>query len=276
MTLPTLFISHGSPTFALEPGLLGSQLGALGRSLPRPRAVLVVSPHWMTRELEVLAADPLDTIHDFGGFPRALYALRYPAPAAPEVAAEVLAVLSRHGVKASANLTRGRDHGAWVPMMHLYPDADVPLIQLSQPSAPSPLALLELGQALAPLRERGVLIVASGSLTHNLHDLRREQAPDTGVEAYARHFAQWVWDQIEQGNLGALLDYRAQAPHATRAHPTDEHFLPLFVAIGAAGSDWSTARRITGGVTYGVLSMDSFSFGPAADVGAPASTAALA
>lgn len=276
MTLPTLFISHGSPTFALEPGLLGPQLGALGRSLPRPRAVMVVSPHWMTHGIEVLAADRLDTIHDFGGFPRALYALQYPAPAAPEIATEVVAVLSRHGVKASANLTRGRDHGAWVPLMHLYPAADVPLIQLSQPSTPSPLALLELGQALAPLRERGVLIVASGSLTHNLHDLRREQAPDTGVEAYSRQFAQWVWAQIEQGDLGALLDYRAQAPHALRAHPTDEHFLPLFVAIGAAGNDWSTARRIAGGVTYGVLSMDSYSFGATSEVAATASTPAMA
>lgn len=266
--LPTLFISHGSPTFALAPGLLGPQLGALGRSLPRPRAVLVVSPHWMTRGIEVLAAAELDTIHDFGGFPRALYALQYPAPAAPQVAAEVIAALDRHGFKASANLARGRDHGAWVPLMHLYPGADVPVIQLSQPAAPSPLALLELGQALQPLRERGVLIVASGSLTHNLHDLRREQAPDTNVEAYARGFADWVWMQISQGNLGALLDYRTQAPDAVRAHPTDEHFLPLFLAIGAAGKDWATAGRIAGGVTYGVLSMDSYTFGAGVAAGA--------
>lgn len=258
MTLPTLFISHGSPMFALQPGVLGPRLEALGRSLPQPRAVVVVSPHWMTRGIEVLAGAELETIHDFGGFPRALYALQYPAPAAPDIAAEVIATLARHGIEASANPSRGRDHGAWVPLRHLYPAAEVPLIQVSQPASPSPLALLELGQALEPLRERGVLIVASGSLTHNLHDLRPEQSP---ADTYAGSFAAWVWAQIEQGNLGALLDYRAQAPHAVRAHPTDEHFLPLFVAIGAAGKDWPSARRIAGGVTHGVLSMDSFVFG---------------
>lgn len=258
MPLPTLFISHGAPTFALQPGVLGPRLEALGRSLPQPRAVVVVSPHWMTRGIEVLAGADLATLHDFGGFPRALYDLQYPAPAAPDIAAEVIATLARHGLEASANLSRGRDHGAWVPLHHLYPAADVPLIQVSQPATPSPLALLELGQALEPLRERGVLIVASGSLTHNLHDLRPEHSP---ADAYADTFAAWVWMQIEQGNLGALLDYRNQAPHAVRAHPSDEHFLPLFVAIGAAGKDWTATRRIAGGITHGVLSMDSFVFG---------------
>jgi 4,5-DOPA dioxygenase extradiol len=256
MTLPSLFISHGSPMFAVEPGRLGPSLTALGQALTRPRAVVIVSPHWMRPSLEVSAGITGETIHDFGGFPRALYALDYPAPAATDVAETVVAALTRHGLKARRNDTHGRDHGAWVPMLHLYPDADIPLIQVSQPSAPSPLALLELGQALAPLRESEVLLIGSGSLTHNLRDYFH----DTGTEPYAAEFANWVWARLQAGDLDALLNYRSQAPNALRAHPTDEHFLPLFFAIGAAGCDWSHTRRIDGGVLTGELSMDSFVF----------------
>lgn len=256
MSLPSLFISHGSPMFAVEPGRLGPALTALGKTLPRPRAVLVVSPHWMSPTLEVSAGTTGETIHDFGGFPRALYSLDYPAPGAADVAGMVVAALTHQGLKARRNDDRGRDHGAWVPMMHLYPDADIPLIQVSQPSAPSPLALLELGQALAPLREAGVLMIGSGSLTHNL----REFFANTPTEPYATEFADWVWAQLHTGDLDALLNYRSRAPHALHAHPTDEHFLPLFFAIGAAGCDWSQARRIDGGVLAGELSMDSFVF----------------
>ncbi|MBR0566391.1 dioxygenase [Azoarcus sp. L1K30] len=266
MSLPTLFISHGSPMFALEPGVLGPRLGALGRALPRPRAVVVMSPHWMTRGLRVLNGVELETIHDFGGFPRELYALRYPAPAAPEVAAEIITVLAHRGIEATADPIRGRDHGAWVPLMHLYPDADIPVIQLSQPAVPAPLALLELGQALHTLRERNILFIASGSLTHNLHDFRAEPDADRSVENYASTFAEWVWGRIHDGALGDLLDYRTRAPFAARAHPTDEHLLPLFAAIGAAGPDWVHSRRIQGGLTHGVLSMDAFMFGLAQDM----------
>ncbi|ATE61125.1 DODA-type extradiol aromatic ring-opening family dioxygenase [Thauera sinica] len=257
MKLPTLFLSHGSPMFAVEPGLLGPLLGRLGHALPRPRAVLVLSPHWMGRRLEVTGAAAPDTVHDFGGFPRMLYELRYPAPGAPEVAAEVVAQLAHHRLQATVNPHNGLDHGAWVPLRYLYPGADVPVVQITQPSSPSPLALLELGQALAPLRERGILIVASGSMTHNLYEFRSAG----GGDPYAQAFADWVWQRIGDGDLGALLDYRSQAPSAVRAHPTDEHFLPLYFAIGAAGEDWRSATRLEGGITYGVLSMDSFVFG---------------
>ena len=249
MKLPALFVSHGAPTFALAPGQLGPRLKALGQALPRPRAVLVVSPHWMTRGLEVTASPAPETIHDFGGFARELYSLRYPAPGAPEVAAEIVEHLARHGLHAVANPRRGLDHGAWVPLMHLYPQADVPVLQLSQPPVPSPLVLLQLGEALSGLREQGVLVVGSGSLTHNLYDIGL--GPAAGD--YARAFADWVWARIAEGDLGALLDYRA--------HPSDEHLLPLFVALGAAGADWRAARRLEGGIDCHVLSMDSFAFG---------------
>lgn len=270
MTLPSLFISHGSPMFAIEPGVLGPKLGALGQDLPTPRAVLVMSPHWMTRGLAVGSARMPDTIHDFGGFPRALYQLDYPAPGAPDLAAEVMALLNQANIGVVDDDTRGRDHGAWVPMMHLYPNARIPVIQLSQPSTPSALALLELGRAVAPLRERGVLIVGSGSLTHNLYDIGI--GPAGG--AYARAFAEWVADTLAAGDLAALLDYRSACPDARRAHPTDEHFLPLFFAMGAAGEDWTRVQRIEGGITNDVLSMDSFVFGdPHAQAATRAETA---
>lgn len=265
MTLPTLFISHGSPMFSVEPGRVGPLLGELGRSLPRPRAVLMMSPHWMTRGLEVQATPQPDTVHDFGGFPRQLYALRYPAAGAPDVAEEVVAELARHGLAVQRNTTNGRDHGAWVPLLHLYPAADIPVLQLSQPAIPAPQALFELGRALAPLRMCGILIIGSGSMTHNLYEFRQAEHP----EPYAQAFADWMWERVEAGDLDALLDYRRQAPAAVRAHPTDEHLLPFYFALGAAGDDWAHATRLPGGVTDNVLNMDSIVFGARLALGEP-------
>lgn len=264
MTLPSLFISHGSPMFALDPGELGPKLTALGRRLPRPRAVLVMSPHSLARTLTLTSGEHLDTIHDFGGFPPALYQVRYDAPGAPEVAAEVAEQLRQFGLAVQEDTAAGRDHGGWVPMMHLYPKADVPVIQLTQPASPSPLVHLELGRALSSLRDKGVLIVGSGSLTHNLYDMG--VGPSGG--AYARNFAEWVGRTLAAGDLESLLNYRTISPDARRAHPTDEHFLPLFFAVGAAGNDWTRVQRIAGGITNDVLSMDSFVFGEVDKVGA--------
>lgn len=257
MTLPSLFISHGSPMFALDAGTLGPKLTAFGRRLPRPRAVLVMSPHSMARTLTITSAPEPETVHDFGGFPSALYRVQYPAPGAPEVAQEVAAHLRQLGVAVQLDPDAGRDHGGWVPMLHLFPEADVPVIQITQPASPSPLTHLELGRALGPLRERGILIVGSGSLTHNLYDLGAGPA----ASAYAKSFAAWVYRTLADADLESLLDYRTQSADARRAHPTDEHFLPLFFALGAAGADWTHVQRIEGGITDDVLSMDSFVFG---------------
>lgn len=257
MTFPSLFVSHGSPMFALDPGVLGPKLTAYGRRLKRPRAVLVMSPHSMARTLTITSSQVLETVHDFGGFPHALYRVRYDAPGAPDVAAEVAAHLRGLGLAVQEDPRAGRDHGGWVPMIHLFPEADVPVIQITQPASPSPLAHLELGRALSPLRERGILIVGSGSLTHNLYDMGA--GPAAGD--YAQSFAGWVFRTLADGDLEALLNYRTQCPDARRAHPTDEHFLPLFFAIGAAGADWTHVQRIAGGITNDVLSMDSFVFG---------------
>ncbi|HEY1230567.1 MAG TPA: class III extradiol ring-cleavage dioxygenase, partial [Ramlibacter sp.] len=164
-TLPSLFISHGAPTFAIEPGIAGAQLRALGRALGKPRAIVVVSPHWMTPRVEITATPRPDTVRDFGGFPRALYAMRYPAPGSPDVAARARQLLQAHGIDAALEPHRGLDHGAWVPLLHLYPDADVPVVQVSMPFDTDEAKAFELGRALAPLAGEGVLVVGSGSLT---------------------------------------------------------------------------------------------------------------
>ena len=171
-----------------------------------------------------------------------------------------MARLKAQGIEARNNPLRGLDHGAWVPLRYLYPDADVPVLQLSLPRSSDPRLLLALGRALAPLRREGILVVGSGSLTHNLYEFRGERAD---VEPYVQAFAGWFRDQVAAGDLDALLDWQRHAPGALRAHPTDEHLVPLFVALGAAGDDWTRNRCLDGGVAYGMLSMDAFLFGRA-------------
>ncbi|RYF16512.1 MAG: dioxygenase [Comamonadaceae bacterium] len=264
-TAPVLFVSHGAPTFALEPGRLGPALTATGEQLPRPRAVLVVSPHWMTRELRVATGAAPDTVHDFGGFDRALYRIQYPAPGHPGLAARAIDVLRAAGWPAVADEQQGLDHGAWVPIRFLYPDADVPVFQVSLPAGITPQQAYALGQALQPLREEGVLVVGSGSLTHNLYEFR---SYGDGEEAtYAREFAAWVRQAVEARDDARLQRTLEIAPHAQRAHPTDEHFLPLLVAAGAAAGE-KEVHTLEGGITYGMLSMDSYLFGARADAAA--------
>jgi 4,5-DOPA dioxygenase extradiol len=257
-TLPTLFVSHGAPTWAIEPGVIAPRLAALAGGLPKPRAILVVSPHWTSRELRVMTSPAPETVHDFSGFPRALYQLQYPAPGAPELAQSVMALLAAQGYAVKADADVGFDHGTWVPLLYMYPKADVPVIQLSMRAGDGPKDCFRIGQALAPLCEQGVLIIGSGSLTHNLYEFRQGQDQP---ETYVKAFAFWVREALERGDVDALLDYRRRAPHAERAHPTEEHLLPLFFAMGAAGSDAVGARCIEGGITHGVLAMDAFVLG---------------
>jgi len=263
--LPSLFISHGAPTFALEPGLAGPRLTALGRQLPRPQAVLVVSPHWMTPTPRVGTAREPETIHDFGGFDPALYRLQYPVRGHEALAKRTIEHLTRASWPAQADARRGLDHGAWVPLMHLYPDADVPTFQVSLPARLDAQGAWAFGQALAPLADEGVLIVGSGSLTHNLYEFRGAHGPD---EPYVQAFSAWVREAVEQGDRTRLLRALDDAPDARRAHPTTEHFWPLLVAAGAAdaGDGPQPAAVIEGGIAYGMLAMDSYAFGLA---GAP-------
>lgn len=253
---PVFFISHGAPTFAIEPGLLGPRLRELGKQLSGINAVLVVSPHWQTSELTVMTTTQPETVHDFGGFPSALYALRYPTSGHPEYALEAARLLSEAGHHTTLDERRGLDHGAWVPLMHLLPNADVPVFQVSMPRSLTTAQALRLGQVLAPLRAKGVMIMASGSMTHNLYEIR---PPTAQAEPYAQEFAAWVNAAVLANGETALVNYRELAPHAARAHPTEEHFLPLLAALGARGHE--AVQTIDGGITHGVLSMASYVWG---------------
>lgn len=254
-TAPVLFISHGAPTFALEPGELGQQLGTLGQSLSGIRAFVVVSPHWQTRDLRVSAHPAPQTIHDFYGFAPALYELQYPAAGAPEAAQEVVTALIAAGMPAIVDREQGMDHGVWVPLMHLRPQADIPVICVSLPIDATPESAYRMGKALAPLRQRGMLVIGSGSLTHNLMEFRG--GLNTNASGYVTEFVQWMRDAVASRTLAPLLDYRNSAPHAVIAHPTDEHLLPLQVAFGASDQE-DHLDVITTEVRYGMLSMESY------------------
>ncbi|MDL5367684.1 class III extradiol ring-cleavage dioxygenase [Xanthomonas sp. NCPPB 2654] len=256
--LPSLYISHGSPMTALHPGLVGARLAELAATLPRPRAIVVASAHWLGRRPLVGGAAQPQTIHDFGGFPRELHEMQYPAPGAPALAREVAERLDRAGLQPHLDDRRGLDHGVWVPLSLLYPLADIPVVPLSIQPELGPAHQLALGRALAPLREDGVLLVGSGSITHNLHDFGRYA--DGKDAPYVRPFIGWVEQALAREDLPALLDYRRQAPFAERAHPTDEHWLPIYFAMGAAGEGGLGAQRIDAGIDAGMIAMDLYRF----------------
>lgn len=257
-TQPSLFISHGSPMTALQPGATGERLAELAAALPRPSAIVVASAHWLARSPHVGGAAQPATMHDFGGFPAPLYQLRYPAPGQPEIAAEAARLLTDAGLTATVDSTRALDHGVWVPLRLLVPQADIPVVPLSIQPGLGPAHQLAVGRALAPLREQGVLVIGSGSITHNLHDLGAGYSAEREAP-YVRPFIQWIEQRLAAGDIDALLDYRRQAPFAERAHPTDEHLLPLFVALGAAG-DGARAQRLDAGIDLGILAMDIYRF----------------
>jgi 4,5-DOPA dioxygenase extradiol len=251
---PAVFVSHGAPTFALEPGVLGPALTNLGARLDLA-AALVVSAHWQTAGVTVMRTVAPETLHDFRGFPPELYRLQYPSPGAPGFAHDAAQLLEAAGIKVSFDDMRGIDHGVWVPLRYLLPRAQTPVFQVSLPFALDAAGAMRLGQVLAPLRRQGVMIMGSGSLTHNLSEVRA----GSGAATYALEFTAWVREAVQRRDVGALEDYRHLAPHAQRAHPTDEHFLPLLVAVGAADAS-DSVTVIEGGMTYDVLSMESYAF----------------
>ncbi len=270
---PTVFLSHGSPMHAVESGRAGEVWSELGRTLPRPSAVLIASAHWETELPMVSTARQPETIHDFGEFPAELYKIRYPARGAPDIAARAVELLHAAGLPATGNGCRGLDHGAWVPLLRLYPEADVPIAQVSiQPSLDAEHHL-RLGAALAPLAREGVLVIGSGHTTHNLREwmAARRNPParpalDGVAEPYVTEFREWVADALARDDRASLVRWRDIAPHAIRAHPTPEHFMPLFVALGAA-HDGATAKaprvqRLDAGVEQGMLAMDAYVFWP--------------
>jgi 4,5-DOPA dioxygenase extradiol len=255
--LPTIFVSHGAPTLPLTDAPARGFLAGYGEQLGRPSAIIVVSAHWETAAPTLDIARAPETIHDFYGFPRALYEMRYAAPGDPALAGRAAALLATAGMPAQLE-PRGLDHGAWVPLMLMYPKADIPVVQLALQSHLGAAHQLRVGAALQPLREEGVLVMGSGSATHNLAEFRGA-AIDTPPSDWVRSFADWVADAVKDGRTDDLVDYRRRAPNAVRNHPTEEHFLPIFTAIGAAGSG-AKGRRVHQSSTYGVLAMDMYAW----------------
>ncbi|HEY4987136.1 MAG TPA: class III extradiol ring-cleavage dioxygenase [Bradyrhizobium sp.] len=263
MILPSLFLSHGAPTLPLTDTPARAFLSELGGQLPRPKAIVVISAHWETSVPTISAVDRNETIHDFFGFPKALYQLRYPAPGSPTVAARVAELLGASGLETRIDRSRGLDHGAWVPLLLMYPQADIPVLQVSLQPHLGPKHHLALGRALAPLRQEGVLIIGSGSMTHDLSEFRGH-GPNDLAPKWVNDFADWFQGALMAGHTDELLDYRRQAPFAAKNHPSEEHLLPLYAALGAAGDD-ARAERLHASATYGVLRMDVYAFGAADD-----------
>ena len=254
--LPSLFISHGSPMLALEPGASGPALKRLATELPRPKAIVLVSAHWESTDLRVASNPAPETWHDFGGFPPALFAVQYPAPGEPALAARIVQLLADHGLPARLDAKRPFDHGAWVPLSLMYPAADIPVVQISLPSQLGPMAQTEVGRALAALRSEDILIIGSGSITHNLRELDWHAGPES-VEPWAKAFRDWMIETLASDDETMLHDYRKLAPFAAKNHPSDEHLLPLYFARGAGGP-FSIAHQ---GWTLGALGMDIYRFG---------------
>lgn len=257
---PTLFLSHGAPTLPIDPSLPSGGFATLAQHLPRPKSVLMLSAHWNTLKPTVSTAEQPETIHDFYGFPRALYEIQYPAPGAPQTAQRAAALLRAQGVPVDEE-AYGLDHGAWVPMLLMFPDADVPVAQLSiQPRADA-AHHFAIGRALRELRDEGVMVIGSGQITHNLRAADFSARPEDADPRVAE-FTDWFEARLAARDIDALLDYRRQAPHAVLMHPTDEHLLPVFAALGAADDDYALGVQSLG--TYQrALAMTNYVFGSA-------------
>jgi 4,5-DOPA dioxygenase extradiol len=256
---PALFVSHGSPMMALTDSPARDFLRGLGRELGEPTAILVASAHWETRIPAFNSVERNATIHDFYGFPPELFAIRYEPPGSPALAKKAAALLAEAGMPSGIDSERGLDHGAWVPLTLMYPEARIPVVQVGIQSHLGPAHHLRLGRALAPVRADNVLIIGSGSFTHNLRLLRRD-AVDAPQPPDVVAFADWFDAAITEGRIDDLLEYRTRAPYAERQHPTDEHLLPLYVALGAGG-EAAKAQRLHTSAMYSGLRMDTYAFG---------------
>lgn len=248
----SLFISHGAPTLPISKLPARKFLEQLGGELERPQAIVIVSPHWMTKERAVKSPPRFSTWHDFYGFPEELNAIEYDAPGDLALRERVRELLGGAGVAAAPSDDLRLDHGVWVPLMLMFPEVDVPVVQVSATSD-TPRDYYALGKALAPLAADGVLLVGSGGFVHNLREIEFDSRD---VPGWARQFADWAHSRVAEGDWEALFEYRRQAPDAARAHPTDDHWLPLYFAGGAGGA----ARRLHDSYSHGSLSMACYGF----------------
>jgi 4,5-DOPA dioxygenase extradiol len=259
-----LFISHGAPNLGLHPSRTRAFLEAVGASIETPRAILMVSAHFETDRPTVVTDPSPAMIYDFGGFEPELYRQVYAAPGAPDLAERVADLLTLADMAPDRLAKRGYDHGAWVPLRLMWPAANVPVAQLSIQPRRDAAHHYRIGHALAPLVDEGVLIIASGSMTHNLRAVfgpRGLTPRDAPAVDWAEAFAEWVADRSAAGDVEALIAFERTAPHALRNHPTDEHFLPFFVALGAGGGK---GARLHAEIQHGALAMDAYAFQAAA------------
>lgn len=255
--LPSLFVSHGAPSLVLENDDSTRFFQTLGQQYPNPAGIVCISAHWETPQLLLTGNPQRTTIYDFASFPEPLYRVTYPATGSPALLNKVSKALHTENLSVKINGQRGFDHGVWVPLKLMYPNADIPVVQLSVLPRESPEYHYQLGQALRSLREENILILASGSATHNLLEFRVREK-DADPLDYAVAFEHWLIKAVETGDRQTLLNYEKVAPEAKRNHPTPEHFLPLFVALGA--STEPQGKHIHQGFTYGALSMSAFSW----------------
>lgn len=255
--MPVLYLSHGAPPLADDP-VWTRQLADWSAAMPRPSAILVVSAHWEEDPLTVSATTTVPLFYDFWGFPERYYQVQYPAPGAPALAKEVGQLLHGPDQAVRQDPARGLDHGAYVPLVEMYPKADVPVLQISMPTL-DPRELFEIGRRLAPLRQQGVLIMGSGFSTHNLRAVNMHLPPDTDPPSWSREFDDWLNKTVAAGDVDTLLDFQRRAPAAALAHPRTEHFAPLFVALGASMDGGTSATNRVEGFWFG-LSKRSMQF----------------
>jgi len=249
--MPVLYLSHGAPPLADDP-ILPGELSQWSAQLPRPTSILVVSAHWEEAPLAVSATETVPLYYDFWGFPQKYYEVTYAAPGAPELAASVSSLLSTPAQSVHTNHDRGLDHGAYVPLVEMYPDADIPVLQLSMPTL-DPQTLFEVGRALRPLREEGVLILGSGFTTHNLSAMRQVDGPHGPAPTWSSEFDHWADETMARGDVDSLIDFLHKAPAGNIAHPRTEHFAPLFVSLGAAWDGSGVdAKSVVDGFWFGL------------------------
>ena len=254
--LPSLFVSHGAPTLPLDDVPARDFLRELPERFEKPKAIVIATGHWESRTPMVNAVAVNDTIHDFYGFPENLYRLRYPAPGDVALSKQVQSLLGAEGIPAKLDTKRGLDHGAWVPLMLMYPEADIPVVQVALVEGAGAAGHIALGRALAPLRKDGVLVMGSGGFVHNLREIDLHQ-PDAEEPEWVREFSDWMHAALKNRNEDDLANYRTRAPHARRAQPSEDHFMPLFVAYGAGGD---VTERLHASTTFGTLRMDAYAF----------------
>jgi 4,5-DOPA dioxygenase extradiol len=245
--MPALYIGHGAPPLLDDP-LWSSQLSGLAGDLPRPTAILIVSAHWESAPV-MLSADGAPLVYDFGGFPERYYRMTYATPPAAALAQRIAAMMPADE-PVHQHTSRGLDHGAWVPLKIMYPDGDIPVLQMSLPTQ-DPTRLLALGERLRPLRDEGVLIVGSGFLTHGLPFLT-EFRIDADAPGWSQDFDAWAAEALARGDVDALASYRSQAPGMPYAHPTVEHYTPLFVTLGAASDPEQPGEQLFEGFWMGL------------------------